>query len=117
MTASFIRLVSAAGDNIPTLGSITLSIRLGSLQTNQSLVIVCSSIGPVILGLYFLCKHKLVVNFSSNPVDLTFPQVCDQNLQDFVPLFNTLKKAKICAIEALKEPTEEAIDDCAVPFL
>ena len=118
MTASSIRLVSAAGDNISTLGSITLSIQLGSLHSNHSLVIVRSLISPVILGLDFLRKHKVVVDFSSNPVNLTFPQASDQNLQDFVPLFNNSKKnkAKICAIEALKEPTGEAIDDCDVHF-
>ena len=73
VTESSIRLVSVAGDNIPTLGSITLSVHLGPLK----MVIVHSLISPVILGLDFLCKHKLTVDFSSSPVNLTFPQASD----------------------------------------
>ena len=118
VTESSVTLVSAAGDNIPTLGSITLSVRLGPLRTNHSLVIVNSLISPVILGLDFLCKHKITVDFSSSPVNLTIPQASDRNLQDLVPLFDANKKskAKICAVEALTEPSEESIDECAVPL-
>ena len=29
---------------------------------------------------------------------------------------SSINKAKICSIEVLKEPTEETIDDCAVPL-
>ena len=77
-----------------------------------------SLISPVILRLDFLCKHKLTVDFSSSPVNLTFPQASEQNLQDLIPLFDATKKnkAKICAVEALKEPTKESIDECAVPL-
>ena len=118
VTESSIRLVSAAGDNIPTLGYTTLSVHLGPLKTNHSLVIVHLLISPVILGLDFLCKHKLTVDLSSSPVNLTFPQASDENLQDLIPLFDATKKnkAKICAVEALKEPTEESIDEFAVPL-
>ena len=49
-TSSSLTLVSAAGENIPTLGSITMPIQLGTLQANHSLVIVCSLVNPVILG-------------------------------------------------------------------
>ena len=110
--------MSAAGDNIPTLRSINLSVRLGPLRTNHSLVIVDSLISPVILGLDFLRKHKITVDFSSSPVNLTIPQASDQNLQDLVPLFyaNKKNKAKICAVEALTEPSEESIVECAVPL-
>ena len=119
MTESSVRLVLAAGDDIPTLGSITLSVHLGPVRTNHSLVIVDSLISPVILGLNFLCNHKLTVNFLSSPVNLTIPQASDQNLQDLLPLFdtNTKNKAKICAVEALIEPSEKSIDECAVPLL
>jgi len=118
VTESSIRLVSAAGDKIPTLGSITLSVHLGPLRTNHSLVIFDSLISPVILGLDFLCKHKITVDFSSSPVNLTILQANYQNLQDLVPLFDAKKKnkAKICAVEALTEPSEESIDECAIPL-
>ena len=119
-TPPSLKLVSAAGENIPTLGCmrITLPIQLGTLQANHALVIVRSLINPVILGLDFLHKHRIIVDFSSNPIKISIPDADDLNLQNFVPLFDSTwkNKAKICAIELLKEPTEEAIDDCAVPL-
>ena len=58
------------------------------------------------------------VTLVASPVNLIFPQASDENLQDLIPLFDATKKnkAKICAVEALKEPTEESIDECAVPL-
>ena len=72
----------------------------------------------MILGLDFLHKHRIIVDFSSNPIKISIPDTSDLNLQDLVPLSDTTKKnkAKICVIEVLKEPTEEATDDCAVPL-
>lgn len=81
-------------------------------------MIVRSLINPVILGLDFLHKHRINVDFSSKPITISIPDASDRNLQTFMPLFDATKKdrAKICAIEVLKEPTEETIDDCAVPL-
>ena len=72
----------------------------------------------MILGLDIPHKHRIIVDFSSNPIKISIPDTSDLNLQDLVPLSDTTKKnkAKICAIEVLKEPTEEAINDCAVPL-
>ena len=72
----------------------------------------------MILGLDFLHKHRIVVDFSSTPIKISIPDASDLNLQDLIPIFDATKKnkGKICAIEVLKEPTEEAIDDCAVPL-
>ena len=111
--------MSTAGDNIPILGCITLPIQLGTLQANHSLVIVHSLINPLMLGLDFLHKHRIVVDFSSTPIKISIPDASDLNLRDLVPLFDATKKnkGKICAIEVLKEPTKEAIDDSAVPLL
>ena len=99
-TPSPLKLVSVAGRDIPTLGCITLPIQLGTLQVNHSLVIV----------------HSLIN--SSNPIKVSIPDASDLNSADFVSLFDATRKskAKVCAIELLKEPTQEAIDDCAVPL-
>ena len=83
-------------------------------------MIVRSLINPVILGLHFLHKHRIVVDFSSSstPIKISIPDASDLNLRDLVPLFDATKKnkGKICAIKVLKEPTKEAIDDSVVPL-
>ena len=114
--SSSLTLVSAAGKNIPTLVSITLPIQLETIQANHSRVTVHFLINPVILGLSFLHQYKIVVDFSSKPIQISTPDPSDLKLQNFLPLFDSTRKskAKICAIEMLKEPTEEAIDDSAV---
>ena len=114
---SSLKLVSATDKDIPTLGCIILHIQLGTLQVNHSLVIVRSLINPVILGLDFLHKHRIIIDFSSNPIKVSILDTSDLNSEDFISLFDATKKskAKICTIELLKAPTQEAIDDCAVP--
>ena len=59
-------LVSAAGEDIPVLGCITVPLGIGLLQVSHSLIIVQFLIAPVILGLDFLQKHRLVLDFASN---------------------------------------------------
>ena len=117
-TPSSLKLVSAADKDIPTLRCITLPIQLGTLQVNHSLVIVRSLINPVILGLDFLHKHRIIIDFSSNPIKVSIPDTSDLNSEDFISLFDATRtsKAKICTIELLKAPTQEAIDDCVVPL-
>ena len=117
-TPSSLKLVSAADKDIPTLRCITLPIQLGTLQVNHSLVIVHSLINPVILGLDFLHKHRIIIDFSSNPIKVSIPDTSDLNSEDFISLFDATRKskAKICTIELLKAPTQEAIDDCVVPL-
>ena len=65
------KLVSASGDNIPVLGCMTLSLCIGEVQASRPLVVVQSFIVPVILGLDFLQKHGMVLDFTSNPVKIS----------------------------------------------
>ena len=62
------KLVSASGDNILVLGYMTLSLCIGEVQASHPLVVVQSLIVPVILGLDFLQKHGMILDFTSNPV-------------------------------------------------
>ena len=62
-------LVSAAGEDIPVLGCITVPLGIGSLQVSHSLIIVQSLIGPVILGLDFLQKHRNMISTSHIVID------------------------------------------------
>ena len=111
-------LVSAAGEDIPVLGCITVPLGIGSLQVSHSLIIVQSLIAPVILGLDFLQKHRLVLDFASSPVKISLCTDHSTSMKDVKPMLDTARqvKNKICAVEALTETTEESIDDCAVPL-
>ena len=62
---SGLKLVSAAGDTISVLGCITLPVCLGKLHVKHPLVVVRSLIAPVILGVDFLQKHGLTLDFTS----------------------------------------------------
>ena len=63
-------LVSAAGEDIPVLGCVTVTSSVGTLQVTHLLIIVPSLIAPVILVLDFLQKHGLVLNFTVSPVKI-----------------------------------------------
>ena len=61
----------ASGDNISVLGCMTLSLYIGEVQASHPLVVVQSLIIPVILGLEFMQKHGMVLDFTSNPVKIS----------------------------------------------
>ena len=67
---SGLQLTSASGDNIPILGCITLPVCIGELQTAHPLVVVKSLITPVILGLDFLQKYRMILDFTSSSVKI-----------------------------------------------
>ena len=50
----------ATGEPIPGIGHILLAVKIGQLYVDHSLVVVHSLITPVILGIDFLRKHRLV---------------------------------------------------------
>ena len=61
-----LELVSAEGKRIPVLGHITLFLSLEKLQVTHNFVVVQSLIAPVILGVDFLQKYGLILDFTSN---------------------------------------------------
>ena len=63
-------LVSAAGEDIPVLGCITVALSVGALQVIYPLIVVPSFIVPIIFGLDFLQKHSLVLNFTVSPAKI-----------------------------------------------
>ena len=66
-----LELTSAEGKEIPVLGCITIPLCLGNLQVNHNFVVIPSLISPVILGIDFLQKYNLVLDFTSTPVGIT----------------------------------------------
>ena len=104
-----LQLISAEGKEIPVLGCITLPLWLGNLKVSHNFVI---------LGVDFLQKYNLVLDFTSNPVSIT-PKTIDELealSKSMKPLIDARKKTRICAVEAYDEPAGEAIDSCAIPL-
>ena len=65
------QIVSAAGEPIPVVGHVCLPVKITQMQVDHSLVVVHSLITPVILGVDFLKKHRLVLDFTFTPIGVT----------------------------------------------
>ena len=107
-----LQLLSAAGESIPILGQITLPIQLGGLKVNHLFVVVQSLITPVILGIDFMHKHGLVLDFTTTPITVrnhTMSVDCQPDLK-------RLLKMEVAAVPSTFQSTDETVDDCAVPI-
>ena len=60
--------MSAAGEPISVLRQINLPIQLRDVKVDHSFVLVQSLITPVILGIDFMQKHGLVLDFTTTPI-------------------------------------------------
>ena len=76
-----IRLVTAAGENLPIFGYVKVTLRLGTLEKLHDFVVVKDLITAVILGTDFLQLHGLVLDFITTPVTATPSMLSAQRLQ------------------------------------
>ena len=118
MMPSGLKLVSASGDNIPMLGCMTLPLCISELQTTHPLLVVQSLIAPVILGLDFLQKHQVVLDFSFHPIKFSSPTHKPDYSENIEHVLDTARRVtdKVCAVNVLTDTTEDTIDNCAVPL-
>ena len=116
--AKGLKLVSAAGEPISVVGQVVAPIRVGKLQVDHHFVAVHSLITPVILGMDFLQKHGMVLDFTTTPVTIhntSYPANLPPELE---PILETARSVtrKVCAVASLTESSEDIIDNCAVPL-
>ena len=115
-----LQLASAAGETIPVVGRVVVPVQVGVVCAEHPMIVVRSLITQVILGMDFLQKHGLVLDFTTMPVNITAhargsgDDSQRQELQSIVQSARKVK-AKVCAVEAKIQPTEQVIDDCAIP--
>ena len=120
ITPRRIQLISVAGEHIPVINYVFIVVNLSDRQIEQPFVVVGRLIVPVILGLDFLHKHRLILDFATCPIKiLPRPQAKDsydgkQELQPVVDAV-THAKQKFCAATTTVELTEETIDNRAIP--
>ena len=99
---------------------MSILVNLSDRQIEQPFVVVGMLIVPVILGLDFLHKHRLILDFATCPIKLLpWPQTTDSydGKQELQPVVDAVTHAnqKFCATTTTLELTEETIDNCAIP--
>ena len=95
-------------------GCVEATVEVEGLAVTHQFIVVKELICEVILGLDFLVHHKVVVDFSTNPVKITETHT---NMGDLKPIVENNKsvKAKILAVAALDNVDVDTIDNCLVP--
>ena len=63
------KLVSASGNQLEIRGRICLPIIVGEMKIDQMFVVVSELITPVILGIDFLIRHKVHLDFGSGIIE------------------------------------------------
>ena len=114
-----LNLVSAAGEPISVIGKIVAPIQVGNIHADHSFIVVHSLITSVILGMDFLQKHGIVLDFTKMPVTIQDKKRPPTNTHsELQPILEPTRKNKstICAIATITESDEDIIDDCAVPL-
>ena len=120
LAAKKLRLASAAGEPIPVVDHVAVSVRIGELQVTQPFVVVASLIAPVILGMDFLRTHGIILDFASRPITVmprpSLTTICE-GLKGLQPIVDavTLAKRKLCAAVTIGETAEDMVEDCMIP--
>ena len=113
-----LNLISAAGEPIPVIGQFVAPIRVGNLLVDHNCIVIPSLITPVILGLDFLHKHRIILDFTTIPVSIHNSSQQTDLPEEFMPILNTARNSlkKVCAVTSINEPDEDVIDSCTVPL-
>ena len=68
--ARHLKLETASGAELPVLGHIGSSIRIGEIELLHTFVVVESLVASVIVGIDFLHNNGLVLDFTQTPVQV-----------------------------------------------
>ena len=66
-----LRLVTASGDELAVQDFVAARVKLDHMEWKHDFLVVDRLIVPVILGVDFLQKNELMLNFASTPVKVT----------------------------------------------
>ena len=114
-----IQLVIASGDKLPIKDYVKVPIEVQGEKLTHDFLVVDKLITPVILGIDFLQKHGLTLNFSHSPVVIstTTYTASTARIRDILkPIWIAHQSVhkKYCGNIGL-DSQEENIDDCTVP--
>ena len=74
-----VKLVTAAGDDLLMVDHIQTTVQIQHHTVTHMFVVVNTLITPVILGMDFLQKHGMVIDFASTPVRISLPPAAENN--------------------------------------
>ncbi|KAL5503413.1 hypothetical protein EMCRGX_G010361, partial [Ephydatia muelleri] len=114
---TLIQLVTAAGEKLKIVDYVTAPIQVGDRTIEHNFVVVDNLITSVILGVDFMQKHGLVLNFSHSPVQVLYNNNNRNKPDGLSTLLPIIQKAKSTShfAAATRSQNEDVVDECAVP--
>ena len=111
-----LRLVTASGEPLPIVDHIVAPVRVQQLDVDHDFVVVNNLVAPVILGIDFMQRHGLILDFTSVPVKVQCSVPDTPMPTELLPILDAQRKTKsrVCAT-ACMEDTAMDIDECTVP--
>ena len=74
-TRHFKRLVSATGNQLGKIGKVSLPVKIGELFKDHEFTVVSKLVIPVILGIDFLVKNEICIDFKNKLVKLSILKI------------------------------------------
>jgi len=95
-----------------------IQIQLGKVKADHCFIVVRSLITPVIVGVDFMQKHGLVLDFTTTPVTIHDSLGSNRCPPELEPLLEKTKavKMKVSAVSYTSQSPDDAVDDYAVPI-
>lgn len=75
-----LRLDTAAGSALPIEDYVQAPGKIGGKEVTQQFLVVDNLITPAILGLDFIKKHRITMDFTTKPVGICFGDNTSQNI-------------------------------------
>ena len=114
------QVVSAAGEHILVISHVSILVNLSDRQIEQPFVVVGALIVLVILGLDYLCKHWLILDFATYPIKiLPWPLAADsyEEIQELHPVVEAVMHAKQSFVPPQLQWNSQKRQLTTVPFL
>ena len=89
-----IQLVTASGDQLLIIQHVKAAVQLGELSVFHEFVVVKTLVAPVILGIDFLHKHGLKLDFTHNPVIVSSNQKVEASVEKSMAVAQSMKLQK-----------------------
>ena len=114
-----LHLITAGGSSLHIKDYVQAPVQIGDVEVIQQFLAVENLISPVILGLDFMKKHKVTLDFTTSPVSLHFNGIdCtqQQSLQELNDLWSLrcVKNSKVFSAAVVNENSVDVIDECGI---
>ena len=113
-----LRLLTASGEQLPIIGHVSVSVHIGELKVTHNFVVVDKLVAPVIIGVDFLHKNSLMLDFTKESVKVCSTTRVESAVRSVLPMHEAAHKIKAsaCIITAMEQPDVDVVEECAVPM-